>query len=199
MALACSALQRMAPARGPRRVLWVVKVTTSAQRHRVGVGAAGDEAGDVGGVEDEQGADLVADVAEGLGVDDAGVGGGAGDDHLGPLGLGQVADLVVVEALVALGHAVGDEPVELPADVDRRAVGEVAALVEAHAQDRVARLEQGQVDGQVGVGAGVGLHVGVLGAEQGLAPLAGQLLDLVDDRSCRRSTACPGSPRCTCW
>ena len=81
--------------------------------HRVGVDAAGDEAGDVGGVEEEQGADLVGDRAERLGVDDAGVGRGAGDDHLGPLGLGQVADLVVVEALVALGDAVGDELVEL--------------------------------------------------------------------------------------
>ena len=71
--------------------------------------------------------------------------------------------------------------VEPAADVDRRAVGEVAALVEAHAEHGVARLEQGQVDGHVGVGAGVGLHVGVLGAEQRLGPLAGQVLDLVDD------------------
>ena len=74
-----------------------------------------------------------------------------------------------------------DEPEELAAGVDRRAVGEVAALVEAQAHHRVARLEQGQVDGHVGVGAGVRLHVGVLGAEQRLRPLAGQVLDLVDD------------------
>ena len=71
--------------------------------------------------------------------------------------------------------------VEQAAGVDRRAVGEVAALVEAQAEHGVARLEQGQVDGHVGVGARVRLHVGVLGAEQRLGPLAGELLDLVDD------------------
>ena len=42
-------------------------------------------------------------------------------------------------------------------------------MVESHGQDGVARLEQGLVDGQVGVGPGVGLHVGVLGAEECLA------------------------------
>ncbi len=39
-------------------------------------------------------------------------------------------------------HAVGDEPEQLAARVDRRAVREVAALVEAHAEHRVAGLEQ---------------------------------------------------------
>ena len=81
----------------------------------------------------------------GVGVDDPRVGGGAGDDHLrAGARPGEVADLVVVDALVARRHAVGDEVVERAAGVDRRAVGEVAAVVEAHAQDRVARLEQGR-------------------------------------------------------
>ena len=50
--------------------------------HRVGVDAAGDEAGDVGGVEEEQGADRVGDRTDRLGVDDPRVGGGAGHDQL---------------------------------------------------------------------------------------------------------------------
>ena len=37
-----------------------------------------------------------------------------------------------------------------------------------------------QVDGQVGLAARVGLHVGVLGAEQFLGPIARQILDHVD-------------------
>ena len=68
------------------------------------VGAAGDEAGDVGGVDDEQRADLVGDGPEGGEVDDARVGGGPGDDGLGPLGGGQVGDLVVVEDLGLVGR-----------------------------------------------------------------------------------------------
>ena len=78
-------------------------------------------------------------------------------------------------------HPVGDEPPDLGGDAGRRSVGEVAAVVEAHGQDGVARLEQGLVDGQVGVGPGVGLDVGVLGPEQRAQALAGQVLDLVDD------------------
>ena len=92
-----------------------------------------------------------------------------------------VAHLVEVDALVARRHAVAHEVVELAAGVHRRAVGEVAALVEAQAEDLVARVEQRQVDGHVGVGAGVGLHVGVRGAEELLGPVAGDVLDLVDD------------------
>ena len=52
-------------------------------------------------------------------------------------------------------------------------------MVEAEAEHRVAVLEQGQVHGGVGVGAGVGLHIGVVGAEEGLGPLR-QVLGLVD-------------------
>ena len=51
-------------------------------RHRVRVRAAGDEPGDVGGVEHQQRADLVGDRPERLGVEPARVAGGAGDDHL---------------------------------------------------------------------------------------------------------------------
>ena len=39
------------PPRGPRSVLWVVKVTTSAWGTGLRVGPAGDQAGDVGGVD----------------------------------------------------------------------------------------------------------------------------------------------------
>src|SRR5207248_2437570 len=90
-------------------------------------------------------------------------------------------DLVVVEALVALGHAVRDEVVKLSAEVDRRAVGEMAALVELHPHELVAGVEEGEVDGHVGGGPRVGLHVRVLRAEQLLAARARELLDVVDD------------------
>ena len=58
---------------------------------------------------------------------------------------------------------------------------QVAAVVEPHGEDGRPRLEQRLVGGQVGVGPGVRLHVGVLGAEERGGPVAGQVLDLVDD------------------
>src|SRR5581483_11725333 len=102
------------------------------------MGPAGDEPGDVGGVDDEQRPDLVGDRPEGGEVDRAGIGGGRGDDGPGPLGPGQIPDHVVVEDLGVGVHAVGNELVEAPGEVDRRAVGQVAALVEAHPHDLVA-------------------------------------------------------------
>ena len=80
--------------------------------HRVRVDATGDQPGDVRRVEHEQGPDLVGDLAKRLGLDDAGVGRRPGDDQLRPLGHGHLADLVVVESLVAGRDAVGDEVVE---------------------------------------------------------------------------------------
>ncbi len=57
----------------------------------------------------------------------------------------------------------------------------MTALVEPHPEDLVARFEQPEVDGHVRLGPAVGLHVGVLGAEQGLGALDGERLDLVHD------------------
>ncbi len=57
---------------------------------------------------------------------------------------------------------------------------EVAALVEAQTQHGVAGLEQREVSGQIGVGAAVWLHVGVIGAKEFLHALARKVLDLVD-------------------
>ncbi|MOA01199.1 hypothetical protein D3C78_1205900 [compost metagenome] len=50
---------------------------------------------------------------------------------------------------------------------------------QAHAEDGVTGVQQGQVHGTVGLGAGVRLDVGVVGAEQLLGAVDGQLLDLV--------------------
>ena len=81
---------------------------------------------------------------------------------------------------VSRPDAVADEVVELARDVQLHAVRQVAAVGQVEAQHRVARLQGGQVDGRVGLGAGVRLHVGVLGAEELLGPVAGQVLDHVD-------------------
>ena len=53
-------------------------------------------------------------------------------------------------------------------------------MVERQPEERVARLEQRHVGGVVGLGAGVGLDVGVLGAEQLLGAVDRQLLGDVD-------------------
>ncbi len=107
---------------------------------------------------------------------------------------------VVVDALVVLAHAVGVDVEPLAAEVDRRAVRQVAAVGQVHAQDAVAHLEHREVRGHVGLRAGVRLHVDELGArEQGERTLLGQRLDLVDELAAAVVAACRAGPRRTCW
>ena len=127
--------------------------------------------------------DVVRDLAEGVPVDEPGVRGIAGDDHPWTVFFCQTVDLVDVDRLGVLVETVGDD-VEQPAgEVHLRSVREVAALIEPHTEDRVAGVEKGQVGGHIRLGAGVRLHVGVLGAEQRLGTFHGQRLDLVDHRT----------------
>ena len=61
------------------------------------------------------------------------------------------------------------------------AVRQVAAMCEVHAEHGVARLEQREIHGHVRLGARVGLHVGVLCAEQLLRARDRQRLGDVDE------------------
>ena len=56
----------------------------------------------------------------------------------------------------------------------------MAAVVERHGQDLVARSEQRHERGHVRLGSAVGLNVGPLGAEQLLRAITGEILHLVD-------------------
>ena len=93
--------------------------------------------------------------------------------------LGDGGEFIVVDVSGFFIHAVLYEVVEFAGEVGRVAMGEVAAVCEVHAENFVAGLEHGGVDGKVGLGSGVGLHVGVFGAEELLGPLDGEDLDFV--------------------
>ncbi len=94
----------------------------------------------------------------------------------GRCSLREPLDLLHVDGQVLAPHVVGDDLVELARDVQLHPVREVAAVVERHAHDLVAGLEQRHVDGVVGLGARVRLHVRVLGAEQLLGAVDRELL-----------------------
>ena len=89
-------------------------------------------------------------------------------------------DLVHVDEVRLRRHLVRGDLVELARDVDLHPVREVAAVRQREAHHRVARVEQRVVDGGVRLGAGVRLHVGVVGAEQRLRAIDRELLDDVD-------------------
>ena len=147
--------------------------------HGVLVLAAGHQTGNVGHIHHQHGAVAVGDLSQLLKVDGAGIGRSTGHDelgaHLGHL-FGQGG---VVDAAILGGDAVGDEVVVFAAHVHGGAMGQVAALGQVHAHDGIAQVQKRKVDGQVGLCAGVGLHVGVLGTKQLAGAVDGDLLHLI--------------------
>ena len=95
--------------------------------------------------------------------------------------LGQGGKLVEIDAMGILPDAVAMELVELAGGVELHAVGQVPAVGQVEAQHDIARVEDGEVDGRIGLGPGVRLDVGVVGPEDFLGPIAGEVFDHVDE------------------
>ena len=132
--------------------------------YRRRVNACGYQTGDVRHVYHEVCADRLCNLRQALEVDDAGICAGTGNDQLRLDFLCQSLGTVVVDVLI-IAQLVGNEVEVLAGDVDRRAVGQVAAVRQTHAHYGIARLEQCEVYGSVCLCAGVGLYVGILCAE----------------------------------
>ena len=101
--------------------------------------------------------------------------------------------VVVVDEVRLPRDAVVDDVVEPPREVHLEAVGQVAAVRQLEREDRVARLQDGEVDGHVRLRTRVRLDVRVLGAEERLRAVDRELLDLVDDLAAA-VVATPGIP-----
>ena len=130
--------------------------------------AGRDQARDVRHVGEDRRADAIGRLADAREIDHARVGAGADDDHLRLVLVGEAIELVVVDPLVLLAHAVRHDRVELAGEIQRVAVRQVAAVREVHAEHRVARLQQREVHRHVRLRARVRLDVGVVGAEERL-------------------------------
>ena len=82
---------------------------------------------------------------------------------------------------VSLRDSVGNDAVGLAGKIQRMAVGEVAAVGEIQSQNGVAGLKHRSVGLHVGLRSGMGLHVGIFGAEELFGAVAGQVLDHVGE------------------
>ena len=122
----------------------------------------------------------MSDCREALEVDRARVSRRAAHNELRTFALGKALELVVINSFGIRVKAVRHKTVQAPREVHRRAVCQMAAMVEAHAKHRVPRLEKRCVRSHVGIGAAMGLHVGKTAAEQGARTLAREVLDHVD-------------------
>ena len=141
-----------------------------------GIEPGGDQSRDMGDVGDEIGPDPVGDVPEALPVDHPRVGRKAGHDELRFVLQGEPFRLIVVDLLGLGVQPVLDCLVNPAGDVDARAMGQVAAVRQAHPHDGVAGIDQGEVDGPVGLRAGMRLDIGETGAEELLGAIDRELL-----------------------
>ena len=150
-------------------------------RHRARVLPAGDQAGDVRDIGHEVRADLVRDRPEPGKVEDPRVRARPDDDHLRLVLHGKALYLVVVEHLRVPAHAIGYGIIDGPRKTDGRAVGQVPAVGQGHAEDRVAGPQHAEVRRHIGLRPGVGLHIDVFRAEELLRPGDGEFLNLVGE------------------
>ena len=94
--------------------------------------AAGHEACDVSHIHQQISTHGVGRLPEFGEVNDPGIGGGTGDNELGAVLLRQRKELVVVNGLGFVVQTVGNDVEELAGNVHRAAVGEMAAVGQAH-------------------------------------------------------------------
>ena len=102
--------------------------------------AACDQPGEMGDVGDQHGANLACDVGEALEIDRARDRCAAAEDQLGPLGAGELPDLIEVHAAGFSAHAVVHGPEPLAGDRGVPTVSEMATHRQCHPHDRVAGL-----------------------------------------------------------
>ncbi len=144
--------------------------------HGAGMLSRRHQPGDVGHVHHQQRASLIGDLPQLREVDGPGIGAGAGHQDLRPAFQGDPPDLLIVDHLGLRVHPVRHEVEVGAAHVHRAAMGQMPAVGKAHAHDGVPGLRHGEIHRHVGLGAAVGLHVGVLRAEEPAGPVPGQVL-----------------------
>ena len=196
-AFACSALQRIIPPRGPRSVLCVVVVTTSACGTGDGYTPVAASPAKCAMSTMKIAPTSFATSANAAKSITRGVRAVAGDDHL-RLVLARLAAHASIVDVAVVVDAVRHGLVQQPREVHRRAVREVPALRQVHAEERVAGLQEGEEHRGVGRRAGVRLHVRVVGAEQLLRAVDRELLDLVHDLAAAVVPLARAAPRRTC-
>ncbi len=116
-------------------------------------------------IDQQVGADLIRDSPKCLPVDDSRISREPGNDHLRRVFLREIPNRMVVNEAAHRIDTVLNGPIELAGEIDLAAVGQVPAVGKAHAEDRIARLEQGHEHGGVSLRTRMGLNIGIVRAE----------------------------------
>ena len=139
-----------------------------------------DKSRDVRHVYHEVGADLLGDGCDFFKIDDARIGGSAGDNELRFCFERGLAQLVVVDASCLCIHAVRNKVEIGTRHVDGRTMRQMAAMREIHAEHGIAGLQQRKIDRHIRLRAAVRLHICMLGTEEPACSVTGYVFHNVD-------------------
>ena len=128
----------------------------------------------------QQGACVSGDLPHPRKIDDSRISAGADSDHLWAVFPSHLGQLIVIDALVLFAHAIMDDLKKSAGEICLVAVSQMPAMAQIHGQHLVAGFQEGEIDSHVGLAAGMGLHIGVLGAKEFFGAVDGQLLDDID-------------------
>ena len=148
--------------------------------HRVVEQSAGNESGGMGDIGQQQGPDLVGDATHPSVIPVTGVGGGAGDDQLWPEGHSLLLHFVIVDHTRFLFNLVGNRLVQDSRRVHRGAMRQVTAVRQVETHKGIAGFQAGHQYRHVGLGARMGLYIGIVGIEEVFGAVDGKLLRNVD-------------------
>ena len=137
--------------------------------------AARNKTRNVRHIDHEVRAACIGNLAEFLKIDRARVCTCAGNDELRFKFARLLHELIVIDAVRNGVNAVSRKIIVGAGHVDRRTVGQMAALCKVHAEHGIARLKQREIYGKVRLCAGVRLHIGMLCAEQTASTLTGDV------------------------
>src|SRR5271157_1952134 len=103
--------------------------------------ASSDQSGEVRHVNQVQRANFVGNLAHAREIDEPRIGAAAADDQLWPLALSDLLQIVVINGLGFLGHAVGNDLVGLAGKIQWMAVRQMPAVREVQSENGVSRFD----------------------------------------------------------
>ena len=109
--------------------------------------------------------DFIGNFAELNRIDHPWIGTCPGNDQFGLAFKSQFPDLLVINLLSFLVHAIGNNVIGISGKVNRATMSQVPTVRQVHSENSISRFENCMVNRHIGLGAGMGLNIGVFGRE----------------------------------
>ena len=141
--------------------------------------SGGNQTGGVSHVDHEDGAYLIGNLTHAGIIPFTRIGARAAHNQLGMCAVGYFGHLVVINEAGVLLHIVTYGIEHKAREINRASVAQVTAVIQVHTHEGVARTEHRHEHRHVGLRARVGLHIGILGIEDSLQTVDGEVFGLV--------------------